>query len=84
MTKNPFEIRLELLKMAQDIAEKDYQEKREAYWNIVYSMASEWNKDVSELMEQTKEMMPDIYTPQDIMKKAKELYTFVSEKGESK
>ena len=84
MTKNPFEIRLELLKMAQEIAEKDYQEKREAYWNIVYTMSDKWNKDVGEFMEQTKHLMPEIYTPQDIMEKAKEMYSFVCEKGESK
>lgn len=76
--KNPFEIRLELLKMAQEMAEKDYAEKREAYWNVIYTMADKWNKDVSELVQQSQEMLPAMYTPQDIMEKAKELYAFVS------
>lgn len=80
MTKNPFEIRLELLKMAQEMAEKDYAEKREAYWNVMYTMAEKWNKDVSELAKQSQDMMPAMYSPQDIMDKAQELYGFVSKK----
>ena len=80
MTKNPFEIRLELLKMAQEMMEKDYAEKREAYWNVMYTMADKWNKDVSELVKQSQEMQPPMYTPQDIMDKAKELYSFISTK----
>jgi len=82
MNKNPFEIRLELLKMAQEMAEKDYAEQREAYWNIVYSMADKWNKDVNELIEQTQKHAPAMYTPQEIMEKAQELYSFVSSKGD--
>jgi len=80
MTKNPFEIRLELLKMAQEMVEKDYADKREAYWNVMYTMADKWNKDVSELLEQSKDLAPAMYTPQEIMEKAQELYGFVSKK----
>ena len=80
MTKNPFEIRLELLKMAQEMMEKDYSEKREAYWNVMYTMADKWNKDVSELVKQSQELQPPMYTPRDIMDKAQELYGFVSKK----
>jgi len=82
MNKNPFEIRLELLKMAQEMAEKDYAEQREAYWNIVYSMADKWNKDVNELIEQTQKHAPAMYTPKEIMEKAQELYSFVLSKGD--
>ena len=80
MTKNPFEIRLELLKMAQEMVEKDYADKREAYWNVMYTMADKWNKDISELLEQSKDLAPAMYTPQEIMEKAQELYGFVSKK----
>jgi len=82
MNKNPFEIRLELLKMAQEMAEKDYADQREAYWNVMYSMADKWNKDINELLEQTQKYAPAMYTPQEIMEKAQELYSFVSSKGD--
>ena len=79
-SKNPFEIRLELLKMAQEMVEKDYTDQREAYWNVMYNMADKWNKDISELLQETQKYAPAMYTPQQIMEKAQELYSFVSKK----
>lgn len=79
-TKNGFEIRLEVLKMAKEMMDQQYNDASNAYWSALHSTAEKWNKSVEELVKQTQEMKPVMYTPQDIMEKAQELYGFVSKK----
>ena len=72
-TKNPFEIRADILEMA-----KDYMDKQTAL-NMQY-----WEK----MMELGKATFEDakaanVYTPysmEELMKKAQEMYSFVSKK----
>ena len=80
MTKNGFEIRLELLKMAKEMMEQQYIESSNTYWSAVTNLAETWNKSASELIEQTMAVKPKMYTPDDVMKKAQELYGFVAKK----
>ena len=80
MSMNPFEIRLELLKMAKDMMDRQYDEATNAYWQAINEYAEKWNKSVEDLVKQTQEMRPAPYTPADMMEKAKELYEFVSKK----
>jgi hypothetical protein len=47
---------------------------------VLHSTAERWNKSVEELVKQTQETKPVMYSPQDIMEKAQELYGFVSKK----
>jgi len=65
-TKNPFEIRTEILAMA-----KDYMDKQ-------YALNLEVAQKMSEAVGSTA--MPTIYTVEDLMEKAKEFYSFVSKK----
>lgn len=78
--KNGFEIRLEVLKMAKEMMDRQYDEASNAYWNAINGLAETWNKSASELVEQTQSMKPAMYSPDDMMKKAQELYGFVSKK----
>lgn len=78
--KNGFEIRLEVLKMAKEMMDQQYNETSNAYWTAINKLAETWNTSAAELIEQTKEMKPVMYTPADIMNKAQELYGFVSKK----
>lgn len=80
MTKNGFEIRLEVLKMAKEMMDRQYEDASNVYWNSINILAETWNKSAAELIEQTQSMKPDMYSPEDIMKKAQELYGFVSKK----
>lgn len=75
--KNAFEIRLELLAMAKEMMDRNYEEASQAYWLSVNTLAEKWNKSAIDLIEQTKNMKPIMYSPQEIMDKAKELYKFV-------
>jgi hypothetical protein len=77
---NGFEIRLEVLKMAKEMMDRQYDEASNAYWNSINSLAETWNKSASELVEQTQSLRPAMYTPEEMMKKAQELYGFVSKK----
>lgn len=80
MNKNGFEIRLEVLKMAKEMTDQQYNESSNAYWTAINGLAENWNKSATELLEQTTAMKPVMYSPEDIMKKAQELYGFVAKK----
>jgi len=77
-SKNGFEIRLEVLKMAKEMMDRQYDEASNGYWNTINNLAESWNKSASELIEQTSSMRPAMYSPSEMMEKAQELYTFVS------
>jgi len=66
--KNPFEIRTDVLAMA-----KDYMDKQ-------YELNLEMARKMNEAMEGYK--MPTMYTTEELMAKAREFYAFVSDKGD--
>jgi len=71
--KNPFEIRAEMLQMAKDYMDQSF------HLNAEFArQAFEQNKISTEEMQ--KALVP--YSIQDMMEKAKELYSFVSTKTE--
>lgn len=83
MTKNGFEIRLEVLKMAKEMMDTTYNDSMNAWWNLANTYAEAHNKSVEEFIKQSEELAktkPAMYSPADIMTKAQELYGFVSKK----
>ena len=80
MSKNGFEIRLEVLKMAKEMMDQQYHDSTNAYWTMLNTAAENWNSSVEDLVKQTQELKPAMYSPTEIMAKAQELYTFVSTK----
>jgi hypothetical protein len=79
-TKNGFEIRLEVLKMAKEMMDQQYTESSNAYWSTINNLSEQWNKTADELLQQTKHLQPKMYTPAEMMEKAQELYSFVSKR----
>lgn len=76
MSKNPYEIRLDLLAMARDylqsVADANERAARAAFELAVSqgtSLASDWSK-----------FAPKGYSLEDVVKQAQELYGFVSRK----
>ena len=71
MNKNPFEIRAEMLKLAKDYMDQQY------HMNIQFAenMMAEGKKTADELKEMYK-----MYSVEELMEKAKEMYSFVSKK----
>ena len=64
--KNPFEIRTEVLAMAKDYMDKQY--------NLNLEMAQKMNEAMGDYK------LPSMYTTEELMEKAKEFYSFVSKK----
>lgn len=71
--KNPFEIRLEILKMAKDYLEQQYQTNL-SFAQTLYHKALESGQVMQENLHS---FIPKSYTIEDIMKKSQELYGFV-------
>jgi Tfp pilus assembly protein PilF len=71
MNKNPFEIRAEILQLAKDYMDQSYQ------MNLAF---------MQKAMDEGKKTFEDyqaaakMYTTDDLMKKAQEMYSFVSKK----
>jgi hypothetical protein len=69
--KNPFEIRAEMLQLAKDYMDQQY------HMNIQFAekMVEQNKKTVEELKDMYK-----MYSMEDLMEKAKQMYSFVSTK----
>ena len=69
--KNPFEIRAEILQLAKDYLDQNYQ------MNLAFMQkaAEQGRKTFEEYQEATK-----MYSMEELMTKAKEMYSFVSTK----
>jgi hypothetical protein len=74
--KNPFEIRFDVLAMAKELMDRQYDMAQQQYWTMIDN-AKEQSKDMTEVMEK---YTPKMYQPQEIMEKAEELYKFVTKK----
>ena len=70
---NPYELRFRLLEMAQGYLQDRKQEKQEFAYQA-WDLARE-NGEAN--MELWKELQPDLFSIEDIKKKATELYEFV-------
>lgn len=69
--KNPFEIRTDMLAMAKDYMDQQY------HMNVAFAeKALELNKKTIEEVQDMYKM----YSIEDLMEKAKEMYSFVSKK----
>lgn len=70
-TKNPFEIRAEMLQLAKDYMDQQY------HMNVQFAekMMEAGKKSADEMSEIYK-----MYSIEELMEKAKEMYSFVSKK----
>lgn len=81
--KNAYEIRLEVLKMAKEMMDQQYNEASNTWWTAINNYAETANKTAEDFLKQSEELknlQPKMYTPSDIMEKAQELYGFVAKK----
>ena len=70
--KNPFEIRAEMLQLA-----KDYMDQQQSLNMMFAEKAFEEGKKT---FEEYQSAMTKMYSMEDLMEKAKEMYSFVSKK----
>lgn len=74
--KNPFEIRLEILKMAKEMMDRQYDENVA----LAHTMVAEFKEQGKSAQDFLSEYTPKMYQPSEIMEKATELYSFVTKK----
>ena len=70
-SKNPFEIRADMLKLAKDYMDQQYSMNVQ----LMNDMYEQGKKNYEEVQEAYR-----MYSMEDLMNKAKEMYSFVSEK----
>lgn len=73
--KNPFELRLDILKMAQDMLDKEMQLKQEKFNHEVETLREINIGGVNNFVSQNA---PQMYTPEDVITRASSLYNFVA------
>jgi hypothetical protein len=73
--KNPFEIRLDVLKMAQEMMDKELELNAQKYYHQIEAAKQ---VDIGAL-NGAVDNAPKMYTPEDLVAKASALYNFVSD-----
>lgn len=77
MNKNPFEVRLDVMKMAQEMLDKEQEVKMTKFEAAVRAM--QMDKTPSDvIINYIDKSTPTVYTTADVVAKATELYNFVS------
>lgn len=77
MNKNPFEVRLDVMKMAQDMLDKEQDVKMAKFDSAVRAM--QMDKTPSNIIiSYIDKSAPTMYSSEDILSKASELYNFVN------
>ena len=76
MSKNAYEIRLETLRMAKEMADSKYCLQQDIMYRMI-DQAMEKREDIEKAI---RAHAPLMYRPSDIIEKANELYQYVSEK----
>ena len=76
MSKNPYEIRLETLKMAKEMVDQQFNLQMDLMFNMI-DQAKESGENVKDAYDK---YVPDMYKPEEIVKRANQLYAYVSEK----
>lgn len=76
MSKNPFELRTDVLAMAKDYMDQQ-QKMAENLAQKAFEAALDFNHKAS---EQWEKYVPKMYTMEELMQKAQEMYGFISKK----
>ena len=76
MTKTPYEIRFDLLKMAKDLLDRQYEQSVAIAWQAL-EKGMETNKT---LYKDVEKYVPKMFTPEEIIEQAERLQGFVNKK----
>ena len=76
MTKTPYEIRFDLLKMAKDLLDRQYEQSVAIAWQAL-EKGMETNKT---LYKDLEKYVPKMFTPEEIVEQAERLQEFVNKK----
>lgn len=75
---NPYQIRSDILAMAKNMLDKQY----DVQMQIAQAAFDVHKENAEQALEAWERYIPKMYTPEEVMEKAKELYSFVTENKE--
>ena len=73
---NPYQIRTDILQMAKEILDKQYDMQME----VAHKAMEMYKENAEQALEAYKRYVPKAITPEEIREQAEKLYEFVSEK----
>lgn len=73
---NPYQIRSDMLAMAKDMLDKQY----DVQMKIAQAAFEAHKENTEQALEAWNRYIPKMYTPDEVMEKANELYSFVTTK----
>jgi len=73
--KNPFEIRLETLKMAKEMLDQANAQQMD----MIHHALDQWKEAGKDAKEFLETYTPKMYQPEEVVAKAKEFYQFICE-----
>jgi adenosine deaminase len=73
--KNPYEIRLETLKMAKEMLDQAYHSQMD----MTHQALEQWKEAGKDAKEFLSEYTPKMYQPTEVVKQAQEFYKFITE-----
>jgi len=76
MAKTPYEIRFDLLKMAKEMLDRQYDQSVQMAWQAL-EKSMETNKT---LYKDVEKYVPKMFTPEEIVEQAERLQEFVNKK----
>ena len=76
MSKNAYEIRLDTLRMAKEMADTEFCLQQDFMYRMM-DQAMEKREDIKQAYDK---YVPNMYKPDEIIQRANELYRYVSEK----
>ena len=77
MSKTPFEIRLDVLKMAQEMLDKEKALEQVTFLAEIETLKT---TNISAVSNYISTNQPRGYTPEDVITRSKTLYSFVTDK----
>ena len=76
MAKNPYEIRFDLLTMAKEMLDRQYEQASTMAWEAM-TKAMESNQ---EIYKDVEKYVPKMFTPEEIITQAEKLQSFINNK----
>jgi len=78
MSKTPFEVRLDVMKMAQDMLEQNYNKKNQEYQDRLQILRSS-NATPKTIEEYINKQAPKMYSADELITTAQSLISFVND-----
>lgn len=77
-SKTPFEVRLDILKMAQEMLDREKQIEENKYFAKLENIRADKSRSLNEINKFIDDNAPKMYDPSDVVARSNTLYSFVN------